>query len=177
MSNAKSQELVITAVGPDRPGIASDVSGHVHAAGANLADSRMVNLRGQFALIALVEGNADTLAALRKRLGEAAPKMNLSFEFGEAKKADRLEGVPFRLKTYSMDQPGIVHKVTSYLHEQGINVEELETHLESAPFMGTPVFTLEILMLVPKTVSVKALRKSLEELGDTLNCDVDIDPA
>ena len=38
-------------------------------------------------------------------------------------------------------------------------------------------FTLEILMLVPKTLNVKTLRRSLEELGDTLNCDVDIDPA
>jgi glycine cleavage system transcriptional repressor len=48
-----SHELVVTAVGPDRPGIASDFTGHVHAAGANLADSRMVNLRGQFALLAV----------------------------------------------------------------------------------------------------------------------------
>lgn len=177
MSQATSQELVITAVGPDRPGIASDFSGHVHASGANLADSRMVNLRGQFALLALVEGDAGVLTTLRKRLEEAAPKMKLAVSFGEAKKAERLEGVPFRLKTYSMDQPGIVHKITSYLHEQGINVEELETRLESAPFMGTPVFTLEVLMLVPKTLSVKTLRRSLEELGDHLNCDVDIDPA
>ena len=43
--------------------------------------------------------------------------------------------------------------------------------------MGTPVFTMEILMLVPRPSSVKTLRRALEELGDTLNCDVDIDPA
>jgi glycine cleavage system transcriptional repressor len=67
--------------------------------------------------------------------------------------------------------------MTSYLREQGINVEELTTRLESAPFMGAPVFTMEVLMLVPKTVSVKSLRAALEELGDQLNCDVDIDPA
>ncbi len=171
------QELVVTAVGPDRPGIAAEFSGHVHACGANLADSRMINLRGQFALVALVEGSADVLAAVKKRLEEAAPKMNVALEFATAAKAARREGVPFRLKTYSMDQPGIVHKITSFLNDQGINVEELETHLESAPFMGTPVFTLEILMLVPRTASVKTLRRSLEELGDTLNCDVDLDPA
>ncbi len=172
-----SQELVVTAVGPDRPGIASEVAGHVHAAGANLADSRMVNLRGQFALIALVEGDSGVLDAVRARLREAAPKMGMTIELSAAPKTSPREGVPFKLKTYSMDQPGIVHKITSYLHEQGVNVEELETHLESAPFMGTPVFTMEIVMLVPKSASVKALRRALEELGDTLNCDVDLDPA
>lgn len=176
-----SQEIVVTAVGSDRPGIASDFAGHVHAAGANLADTRMVNLRGQFALIALVEGSANVLEDVRKRLSEAGPKIGLAIEFSspttKEAAAKARDGVPFRLKTYSMDQPGIVHRITSYLREQSVNIEELSTRLESAPFMGTPVFTMEILMLVPKKVSVKALRSALEELGDTLNCDVDIDPA
>ena len=172
-----SQELVVTAVGPDRPGIASDFTGHVHAAGANLADSRMLNLRGHFALIALVEGTPEALEGLKSRLRESAKTVGLTFEFSAAPKADSHKGVPFRLKTYSMDQPGIVHKVTTFLREQGINIEELETSLESAPFMGTPVFTMELVMMVPSAANVKKLRRALEELGDTLNCDIDLDPA
>lgn len=172
-------ELVITAVGPDRPGIASDFTGQVHAAGANLADTRMVNLRGQFALIALVEGTSAVLDDAKRRLTEAAPRIGLTIGYSTPapKEPTPREGVPFRLKTYSMDQPGIVHRITSYLREHGVNVEELVTRLESAPFMGSPVFTMEILMLVPKNLSVKALRQALEDLGDQLNCDVDIDPA
>lgn len=174
-----SHELVVTAVGPDRPGIASDFTGHVHAAGANLADSRMVNLRGQFALLALVEGNLGALEALKGRLRAAASSLGLTFEFGAAPRADAAvsRGVPFRVKTYSMDQPGIVHKITTFLREQQINIEELATRLESAPFMGTPLFTMELVILVPPGANVKTLRHALEELGDTLNCDIDIDPA
>jgi glycine cleavage system transcriptional repressor len=170
-------ELVVTAVGPDRPGIAADVTGHVHATGANLADSRMMNLRGHFALIALVEGSTEALETLKNRLRESAQRLGLTFDFSASQKTETRKGVPFRLKTYSMDQPGIVHKVTTFLREQHINIEELETSLESAPFMGTPVFTMEVVMLVPSAQSVKALRRALEELGDTLNCDVDLDPA
>jgi len=170
-------ELVVTAVGPDRPGIASDFAGHVHDAGANLAETRMVNMRGQFALLALVLGAPETLDRVKARLRESAAALGLTFEFSSAPKAAARQGVPFRLKTYSMDQPGIVHKVTTFLREHAINVEELETHLESAAFMGTPVFTMEILILVPRETNVKTLRRSLEELGDTLNCDIDLDPA
>ena len=171
-------EIVVTAVGPDRPGIASDFSGEIHAAGANLADTRMVNLRGQFAVIALVEGEAATPDEVKKRLADVAPRIGLRVEVSAAaKEASHREGVPFRLKSYSMDQPGIVHRITSYLREQGVNVEELITRLESAPFMGTPVFTMEIPMLVRKGASVKALRRSLEAIGDELNCDIDMDPA
>jgi glycine cleavage system transcriptional repressor len=177
-----SLELVVTAVGPDRPGIAADITGHIHAAGANLADTRMVNLRGQFALIALVEGSADILEDVKKRLKGSSSKIGLAIEFTNAASKSDIPpstrgGVPFRLKTYSMDQPGIVHRITSYLREHDVNVEELVTRLESAPFMGAPVFTLEILMVVPPKVNVRTLRQALEELGDQLNCDVDIDPA
>ena len=175
-------EIVVTAVGPDRPGIVSELTGHVKEAGANLADTRMVNLRGQFALVTMVEGSADVLEDVKKRLAESAPRMGLAIDFHaptskEGPKPERREGVPFRLKTYSMDQPGIVHRITSYLHEHHINVEEMETRLESAPFMGTPVFTLELVMLVPKNVGVTKLRRALENLGEELNCDVDLDPA
>lgn len=174
-----SLELVITAVGPDRPGLASDFTGAVHAAGGNLADTRMVNLRGRFAVVALVEGTAEVLENVKKRLAQVAPKIGLSIECGAPGKetAARRAGVPYRLKTYSMDQPGIAHRITAYLREHEINVEELTTRLESAPFMGTPVFTMEILMLVPMGVSMRTLRTRLEDLGDSLNCDVDLDPA
>jgi glycine cleavage system transcriptional repressor len=169
-------ELVVTAIGPDRPGIASDVTGHVHSAGANLADSRMMNLRGQFAIIALVEGVPSALESLKSRLRESSSELGLTFDFSASPKAEARHGVPFRLKTYSMDQPGIVHKVTSFLREQSINIEELSTSLESAPFMGTTVFTMDIVMVVPPKTNVLALRRALEALGDTLNCDLDLEP-
>src|SRR5437763_1554408 len=56
-------QLIITAVGPDRPGIVGELSAHLHAAGANLLDSRMVNLRGEFAMMILLELSTDAAAA------------------------------------------------------------------------------------------------------------------
>ena len=53
---APMSQIIVTAVGPDRPGIVADLSKLVHDSGANIEGSRMVNLRGHFALLALVEG-------------------------------------------------------------------------------------------------------------------------
>jgi glycine cleavage system transcriptional repressor len=172
-------QLVITATGPDRPGLVGEFTGHLFAGGANLADSRMVNLRGQFALIALVEGEEKALASLRSSLPGAAQKMGLVVTFaaqaGEARSSGA--GVPFRLKTYSLDQPGIVHRVSDLLRRHQINIEDLQTRLESAPFDGTPLFTLEMQVSVPTGVQVKRLRTELEQLCETLNCDLDLEPA
>ncbi len=172
-------QLVITATGPDRPGLVGEFTGPLFAGSANLADSRMVNLRGQFALLALVEGDADRLGALEQSLPAAAQKMGLTVSFARqaAGAIATATGVPYRLKTYSLDQPGIVHRISDLLRRSGINIEDLQTRLESAPFAGTPIFTLELRMSVPVGVQIKKLRGELESLCDSLNCDVDLEPA
>ncbi|MEW5854928.1 MAG: ACT domain-containing protein [Myxococcota bacterium] len=172
------QQLVVTAVGPDRPGLVGEFTGHLFNAGANIADSRMVNLRGQFALILLVEGTEQKLAEVQKTLQDAAKRSGLTVSYAAlAGTAAPVAGLPFKLKTYSMDQPGIVHRVSNLLQKHGVNIEELQTRLESQPFMGTPLFTMELRITVPQTVQVKSLRAELQALCDQLNCDLDLEPA
>jgi glycine cleavage system transcriptional repressor len=85
--------------------------------------------------------------------------------------------VPYRLKTYSSDQPGIVHRVTDLLRAHGVNIEDLTTRQESAAFAGTPLFTMELLLTVPPTLAVRKLRTELEAMCDQINCDMDLEPA
>lgn len=171
-------QWIVTAVGPDRPGLVGELTGHLHAGGANLLDSRMVNLRGQFAVVLLFEADgragesvAESLPAVGGRLGL---KLDVLRQDAPARAAG---GVPFRLKTYSTDQPGIVHRVTHLLQAHGVNIEDLETRQESAAFAGTPLFLMEMRLTVPPGVAVRRLRSELETLCDGLNCDVDLEPA
>lgn len=172
-------QIILTAVGPDRPGIVADLSKHVHQAEASLCDSRMVNLRGHFALLALVEGSSEALAKLRAVLGARSEELGLRLEImdADAPQKGAIGGVPYRLKTYSEDQPGIVARVTEVLLRHGVNVEDLETRVESAPFAGTPLFIMEATVLIPKGVSVRKIRDELASLGDTIGIDVDLDAA
>ena len=172
-------QLIINALGPDRPGIVGQVTGHLHAAGANVLDSRMVNLRGQFALILLVEAPPAALQKIHKSLPPLAEKIGLRLTLTDAAAPATapIKGIPFKLKTYSLDQPGIIHKISDLLREQGVNIEELSARQESAPFAGTPLFLMEMRLTIPPTVSISALRTKLTTLCDTLNCDVDFEPA
>ena len=169
-------ELIITATGVDRPGIVAALSGAIREAGGNIAASRWTSLGGRFALLMQVHAEPSAHDALKARVDAAARTVDVTLVVQPPAVAQRA-GVPYRLKTYSMDQPGIVHRVTSYLQGQGVNVEEMETRIESAPFMGTPVFTLEMVILVPPSVPLKELRRALTTIGEDLNCDVDLDPA
>lgn len=183
--------LVLTAVGPDRPGLVDELTGFLLQRGANIADSRMVNLRGQFAVIMLVElaGDAGAVEQLRKDLPGAAQKIGLTVTLvpQEGSRGGPLPGVPgvpgvpgagvpFSLKVTAMDQPGIVHRVTHLLHQHGANVEDLTTELEEGAYTGTPLFTMRLRMTVPSRLPVRQLRESLTALCDELNCDFDLQP-
>jgi len=170
-------QLIITAVGSDRPGLVAQLTRTIHEVGANLADSRMVNLRGHFAILVLVDGSEAILAKVREQLEAARASLGLSLELASVEAADKpVRGsVPYRLKSYSMDQPGIVARISELLRTHSVNIEELETRTESAPFAGTPLFLLEAVVTVPTGVSVRKLRDELTMLGDAIGCDVDLD--
>jgi glycine cleavage system transcriptional repressor len=170
-------QLIVTALGPDRPGIVGKLTGHVHAAGGNLLDSRMVNLRGQFALMILLEGPEAAVSRIEKELPQVADSLGLRLSVSEQRPASAgVQGMSYRLKTYSMDQPGIVARLTQLLSEHGVNIEELSARQESAPHAGMPLFLTEMQLTVPSSVSIRKLRGDLETLCNALNCDVDLEP-
>ncbi len=170
-------EYVVTAVGNDRPGLVDRVTGCLLDIGCNVADSRMINLRGQFAMILLAEvpehASAKVDSALQQAGKDSGLKITVSTKQGEV---DGLRaGLPFTVKAYAMDQPGLVHRITHLLHQRSINIEELQTKLEPGSYTGTPLFTLTMRITVPADQQVKQLRAELEHLCDSLNCDFDLD--
>lgn len=169
-------QLIITAVGADRPGLVGELTGALHGAGANILDSRMVNLRGQFAVILLVE--APDAPAVKAGLPAVGTSLGMTLslrEPGAAAKATT--GLPYRLKTYSLDQPGLVHKVSEVLRTHGVNIEDLSARQESAAFAGDPLFLMDMRITVPPGVGVKKLRSDLETVCEKLNVDIDLEAA
>ena len=68
-------DLVINAVGRDRLGIVSDVTGRVIHAGGNVGDSQAAKLGSHFGLMMEVTLPRDQLASLQAQL-QAMPDMN-----------------------------------------------------------------------------------------------------
>ena len=68
---------ILTALGADRPGLVDEASRFIFDGGGNIEDSRMVNLRGQFAMMLLVAGSDQTLAKLRDGLTQFAQSSGL----------------------------------------------------------------------------------------------------
>ena len=172
-------QLIINAIGPDRSGLVGELTAHLHSGGANLLDSRMVNLRGQFAILILLEASDDAVAIFIRDLPAIGRGMGLTLTVTPqgSNTQSSPPGLHYKLKTYSLDQPGIVAKLTGVLRGHGVNIEELSAWQESAAFAGSSLFMTEMHLTVPPTVPVRQLRSDLESLCNQLNCDIDLEPA
>jgi len=181
MVNCTMPHVILSAIGSDRPGLVEEVSQFAFSRGANIEDSRMVNLRGQFAMMVLLGGEEKTISRLRGDLPELTKQTSLHAELHEAKaeKGGGLGGVeaaPFKLTGTALDQPGLVHRVSHLLRELHVNIESLETRLRPAPYTGAPMFDMEMILLVPRTTSLSQLRQNLTKHCDELNVDWELEP-
>jgi glycine cleavage system transcriptional repressor len=169
--------VVLTAVGPDHPGLVDSVTRFVHDQGGNLEDSRMVNLHGQFAMMLLVAGTAATLEKLEAGLPALQKDAGVHAQLQPAAAAPQVAAaLPLRITAWAMDHPGLMQSVSHLLASLDVNIESAETSLSSAPHTGTPLFTMQLLVSVPAATPVSRVRDELGRLCDELNIDWSLAP-
>ncbi|QKW16600.1 glycine cleavage system protein R [Verrucosispora sp. NA02020] len=122
-------ELAITVIGRDRPGIVADVAEVLARLGANLTDSTMTRLRGHFAMTLICVGPAaaEVEAALVTLTadGQLLATVREVTPDGETAPA----GEPYVVAVHGADRMGIVAAMTRVLTEAGGNVTDLSTRL------------------------------------------------
>jgi glycine cleavage system regulatory protein len=179
--------LVITITAADRPGIVEDVTAVLLDHGANLAESRMARLGGEFAGILLATCDTARAAALGAALeGLSARGLAVSVRGTDPAGPDRAAGraasrsagaVPYEIRVTGADHEGIVHGIAEKLAARGINIEDLATGVVPAPVTGTPLFTMRALVAVPADVRTRALREEMDRLADDLGVEIEVRPA
>jgi glycine cleavage system transcriptional repressor len=169
---------VLTAVGPDRVGIVDDVSALVATRGGNIEESKMAVLGGEFAAVALVSLESDALADLKAALPDLQARLGLHLELKPTRgPVAAKSGRPYLLETVSLDTPGIVHSVTAVIKAHDINIEELETSTQPAPWTGAPMFRMRATLILGPQVSVPQLKSDLALLESERDLDISLKPA
>ncbi|MEU8328339.1 ACT domain-containing protein [Micromonospora sp. NPDC048839] len=128
-------ELAITVIGRDRPGIVADVAEVLARLGANLTDSTMTRLRGHFAMTLICTGPAaaEVEAALAPLAaeGQLLATVRAVTPDGEVPAV----GEPYVLAVHGSDRMGIVAAMTRALVDAGGNVTDLSTRLAGALYV------------------------------------------
>jgi len=167
--------FVLTVVSDDHPGIVETLSDLVARHGGNWTESSMMSLAGKFAGILLVqvpEAQADAFAAALDELESGgitvvAARAAAGVESGGASDAT--------IELVGQDRPGIVHEITEVLARHAVNVQELETTVQSASMSGESLFLAHAQVRVPADADMERLRGELEELANELMVDISLE--
>jgi glycine cleavage system transcriptional repressor len=161
------RQLVVSAVGRDRPGIASAVTGVLVDHGANLADVQMGILSGHFAVTMILDvPDGVDERALRADLDSVAKHMELDAMFVHDVAPGAAEEVtPTLMVTlYGADHPGIVHAVTRELAHRGVNITDLNTHRTEAED-DPPLYVMMLEVALPAGLAADELETSLRRIA------------
>ena len=173
-----ANHLIITLTGPDRIGFVESVTKLVLKHGANVDESRMARLGGEFAVLMLVSVEEQAFRALKDDVmhlqDQGYQVTTRETELGDA--AEYAGWLPYTIEVNGADHEGIIHHVTRYLAEKGINIETLSTGMVPAPMSGTPLFTMTAVIVAPPNLTLTELRNELGTVGDRLNVDTEVAP-
>ena len=166
--------LILTVIGPDRPGLVRALAQSVAAHGGSWLESRMARLAGQFAGIVLVDAPGSLLADLHALESEGL-RIDVHPAAVAEPPAGTTSGERLAVEVVGNDRPGIVRDVARVLAAHGVNIEELVTGVVSGSFSGETLFKATAFVHAPNAAAVAAIRAGLEFLGNEMM--VDIRPA
>jgi glycine cleavage system regulatory protein len=164
--------IVLTVIGPDRPGLVGQLSAAIAGVSGSWQESRMAHLAGQFAGIVEVALPAASVGPLRVTLARLE---GLHITVTEA------EGGPVpaparvaRLSFVGHDRPGLVQAISTVLAANRVNVDELDTRTYLGAMSGITVFEAKAEVHLPEGLSLERLRSTLEEVGRDLLVEVQL---
>jgi glycine cleavage system regulatory protein len=162
-------DLVLTLIGPDRPGLVEAVAEIIAAQGGNWLESRMARLAGKFAGILRVEIPRDNAQAVLTALAELEQRgLKVVGESSGTEAGEVAPGRTLDLELVGLDRPGIVREISQLLAGNGANVEELATDRTSAPMSGEMLFSAKARVRLPAGADLTALRAALDRLASDM---------
>lgn len=169
--------LVLSALGADRTGIIDELARAASETRCNIADSRMIVMGQEFALIMMVSGTWDAIAKLEAQLPNLGKRLGLAITSKRTEpRGVQAEAMPYNVHVIALDNPGIVHEIANFFAVQGINIEAMETSTYAAPHTGSPMFALSMTVNIPARVHVASLRENFMLFCDDRNLDAIIEP-
>ncbi len=167
--------LVVTVIGPDRPGLVSLLSDRGRAFGASWAESRMASLEGQFAGIVHFSVPAENARSFAAALHDLA-STGLNIVIAESRAGQTYpDSRLLELDLVGQDRPGIVRDISKVLADCGVSIEELHTQVVSGAWSAEQLFEAKALLMVPRELSTLELRRTLETLANEMMVDITLD--
>lgn len=160
------RSVIVSAIGPDRPGLIDRLASVIAGVSGNWEGSRMLRLAGQFTGMVQVVLEEDAVPELERSLATLESEglhtrvLGVSGEEGGDDAGTTLE-----LEVVGQDRQGIVRAISGTLAGLGVNVIELATDCGAAPMSGERLFKTQATLSCPAGMELAAVRDAVEAIA------------
>jgi glycine cleavage system transcriptional repressor len=168
--------LVVTAIGHDKRGTVEKITDVLVEHHANIEESKMSRLGGEFAVIMLLSLSSENLDPLTAGFENLQTRgLTITSQKTDFSRLHKFEGyIPYEISVVGADHEGIVNSVARYLAAERINIDKMDTTVTRAPNTGTPLFSMVASVQAPPELSLAHLRNKLAKVGDELDIDIEV---
>lgn len=175
--------FMLSGFGCDRPGMVAQVTKLLLDLGANLEDTSMTRLGGQFAMLVSFSGGERPLSLEEIERAIAAqqsdrPTADLHLFVSDiqpnASSTSAREEQHHIVRVSGADRPGIVHHVAQYLAEREVNITDVSSRRLTGSDRAVYVLFLEITL--PPSLSASQFAEQLAQMQSELGLDIQTEP-
>ncbi len=133
---------MLTLVGGDRPGIVAAITRALYEGGANLGETSMARLGGNFTVMMMVQYDGG-LTQLQALVAPVADSLGLRMHLDPIEGHLHRHEIPdVRISVFGADRTGIVAQVASALAQVGFNILDLQSDVGGS--QAVPFYILHI---------------------------------
>jgi len=173
----KQSLLVISAIAPNRPGIANDISDLIADCGCNIKESKMKMMGGTFSLVLMASGCWNAIAKLEHILPKKACALGMTTML---KRTDdigpRPNRLPYHVSIVALDSVGITREITAFFAQQDINIREMSCDTYVAPHSIVPITEIKLTVGIATDLSIANIREEFDVFCRKLNLDATLEP-
>ena len=165
-----NKNIILSLIGPDKPGIVSNISKIVKNHSGNIDKSRMIRLGDFFTIMVLITIDKNNILGLEKEFNNHSNYKISIYELN-SKQTENTDNTIYTVHLNGVDSEGLVYKITNELAKLSINIEELETNRENAPMSGLALFSLTAKITHPK-LDYNILKQKMTKLESNLDVNI-----
>lgn len=170
MTAFSNHQIVLTAIGEDRPGIVSELTQLVSDCHCNIIDSRIAILGNEFTFIMLLSGDMSAISRIEHTLPAKGMELGLLTMMKRTSSHTQSEFCAgYTLEYTGIDTPGTLSKVTRFFADSQISICSLKS--DTYDEEDNTVMRCELEFNIPIDVDIDEFKIAFETLSRTLNVD------
>lgn len=174
-------QLVFTVLGANHPGLLVDITRAIKEAKCGIIESRLTELDTHFAGHLLVEGNWNHIARLENALDALSNRLELKIQHQRIQEPEEpakedTQALPYAIDIFATDQINNVSDLTEFLTSRGVDILDISSSRQPAPFTGSPLFLAHMVIRVPSGTRIISLRDEFLDFCDQMNLDAILEP-